>query len=487
MSIRLRLTLLYTAILALTLIAFSLILYVAQSQYTLGILKQDLALSAQRASRGLLMAYSRQGAFGHRPGFVFPGRPDSEYREQALREFRVRDVIRVLTVEGEVIGPPANPDDTTLPLIEESLHAVRGGEALAETVQVEGERWLIHSDPVIADGEVVGIVQVARSLAERDRSLKALSAALVVGTLLTTTVAFGIGWLIAGFTLRPIHRITQTAKAIGEERDLTRRVEYDGPNDEVGQLASTFNTMLDRLQDAYQQLERALELQRRFVADVSHELRTPLTTLRGNLGLLRRRPPIQGEERDDILSDMVEESDRLIRLVSDLLTLARADAGQRLRSEVIQVKPLIVDACRQARLLDPDRTITCEPILDVSVHADRDALKQVLLILLDNALKHAEGSISVVTRVVDSGDTPNPSDPLIGIIVGDAGPGMEPDVLSHLFERFHRGGNTRASPGAGLGLPIAKALVEAQNGTLTVESQVGQGSVFTVALPRARV
>ena len=109
----------------------------------------------------------------------------------------------------------------------------------------------------------------------------------------------------------------------------------------------------------------------------------------------------------------------------------------------------------------------------------------MLLILLDNALKHAEGSVSVVTRVMDLGDTQDPSGPLIGISVGDAGPGMEPEVLSHLFERFHRGEEPRASPGAGLGLPIAKALVEAQNGTLTVESQVGEGSVFTVALPRA--
>jgi signal transduction histidine kinase len=114
-----------------------------------------------------------------------------------------------------------------------------------------------------------------------------------------------------------------------------------------------------------------------FVADVSHELRTPLTTIRGNLALLRREPSIGAEERADVLDDMVDESDRLIRLVNDLLTLARAEAGRQLRSEAVKVKPLIEDVCRQARLLGPDRMITCADLLDAAVVGDQDALKQV--------------------------------------------------------------------------------------------------------------
>ena len=141
----------------------------------------------------------------------------------------------------------------------------------------------------------------------------------------------------SGITLKPIHRITQTAQTIGDERDFTRRVDYTGPSDEVGQLANTFNSMLSRLQDAFRKVEHSLQMQRDFVTDVSHELRTPLTTLRGNLGLLHRELPMPPEEQTDILTDMVDESDRLIRLVNDLLTLARADTGRSLAKEPVDV------------------------------------------------------------------------------------------------------------------------------------------------------
>ena len=172
---------------------------------------------------------------------------------------------------------------------------------------------------------------------------------------------------------------------------------------------------------------------------------------------------------------MVGESERLIRLVSVLLTLARAESGRLLRGEPVRVKPIIEDVCRQARLLDPDRTITCAPLPDVAMVGDRDALKQVLLILIDNALKHTTGTIDVTTTATERH---------AAISICDAGPGIEPATLSHVFERFYREYEERVRSGIGLGLPIAKALVKAQNGTITVESQVGQGSTFTVTLPR---
>jgi len=218
---------------------------------------------------------------------------------------------------------------------------------------------------------------------------------------------------------------------------------------------------------------------------VSHELRTPLTTIRGNLELLCREPSISTKDKADVLDDVVGESERLIRLVNDLLTLARAESGRLLRSEPIWVKPLIEDVCRQARLLDPDRMITCAPLLDVAVVGDQDALKQVLLILMDNALKHSTGTITVTTARVDPKGFPNPSGLKVAISIRDTGPGIDPTVLPHIFERFYRGDEGRDRPGIGLGLPIAKALVEAQNGTITVESHIGQGSVFIVTLPQA--
>jgi signal transduction histidine kinase len=319
------------------------------------------------------------------------------------------------------------------------------------------------------EGQVAEVLQVARPLTEQDQHMEVLGTNLLIVGGVAVVAAFGIGWILSGLVLRPVGRITQTAHAIGNERDFGRRVDHRGPNDEIGQLATTFNEMLGELQAAYQQ-------QRQFVADVSHELRTPLTTIRGNLGLLRREPPVSAEERTDILDDVTEESDRLIRLVNDLLALAHVESGRQLRSEPVQVKPLVEDVCRQARLLDARRAIVCDGVHDVTVLGDQDALRQVLLILVDNALKHTTGAIAVAADAADE---------QVVIRVQDTGPGIKPEDIVRIFERFYRGEGTPAESNTGLGLAIAKALVEAQGSTITVESQFEQGSVFTVTLPQS--
>jgi two-component system OmpR family sensor kinase len=477
MSIRLRLTLLYSVLLALTLTLFGFALYVVQAHYTLRSHRRDLALQARGIAIGVARTFVDPVRRAPRPGSPFSGRLDLP-EEQEFRELRSRDTVRLLDRDGDPIPLPTNQDTDPLPLSEPALQAALAGKSWAEMATVDGERLLVYSQPVILQNETVGIVQIARSMADRDRSLRALGIALIAGTLVTTVAAFGIGWVLSGITLRPIERMTQTAQAIGAERDLSQRIPYSGPDDEVGQLAATLNAMLAELEDAYQQVEQALDLQRNFVADVSHELRTPLTTLRGNLALLARQPPIAPGEREDILGDMVDESERLIRLVNDLLALARAEAGQQLTSERVAIAPLIEDVCRQARLLDPGRSIICDPVLDVAVTADRNALRQLLLTLLDNAILHGEGAIRVATHL--SSDS---KDSCLAIHIQDRGPGIDADTLSHLFERFARGQAARSKRGLGLGLPIAKALAESQEGTLTVESKVGRGSTFTITLP----
>jgi signal transduction histidine kinase len=290
---------------------------------------------------------------------------------------------------------------------------------------------------------------------------------------LTTLIAFGVGWTLSGVTLRPIHRITQTAREIGEARDFSSRVEHPGPNDELGRLATTFNEMLAQLQHGYQQVTHALQVQRDFVADVSHELRTPLTTIRGNLALLQHDPPLPQDEQDDILDDLIGESERLSRLVIDLLTLARADAGRQLELAPTDVNSIINEVCRQVRLLSPEREIVCESALSITALANEDALKQVLLILLDNAVKHTQGPIHIEL---------NASDDDIAICVQDEGPGISEELQQRIFDRFYRGDTSRSTPGFGLGLSIAQALIEAQKGSLEVMSQVGKGSTFAVRL-----
>jgi len=473
MSIRLRLTLLYSGILALTLIAFSATLYAVQSRSTLRTARGNLERKAMRLSTAIAHSIALQEKE------LGPARQPLPDPDREFRDLRFRDVVRVLRPDGALADHPLNLANDHLPLSDSALAAVLSGKPWIETETIDGERWLVYSTPAKVDGQVAAIVQLARSLAERDRALRALGGTLIAASMLTTGAAFASGWVLSGLALRPIHRVTRTAQAIGIERDFARRVEHDGPNDEVGQLATTFNEMLTRLQEAYQRVERSLKAQRNFVADVSHELRTPLTTLRGNLALLARHPPLPDTERDDVLTDAIDETERLIRLVGDLLALARADAGNAFAAEPVQLAPLVEDICRQVRFLDADREIACRTDPDAVVIADPDALKQVLLILLDNAIKHASDPFAVeVTRAASNDDR-------IAIRVRDSGPGMPPKVIEHAFDRFYRGDRSRTTTGFGLGLAIARALIEAQGGTLEASSQPGVGSVFTITLPRA--
>ncbi|MCP4540909.1 MAG: HAMP domain-containing histidine kinase [Chloroflexi bacterium] len=476
MSIRLRLTLLFTAILALTLAGFGAMLYGTQSRSMRGGDERILAETARR----IVERWSFEGdqfgdrPFGERP--FSPGPPNDEGTSD--RAFGGRAMyIQLVSLEGQVINHSENLEEVILPLSDDGWHAVESGEPWVEIALVEGERLFIHSEPIFTEQQVTSVIQVARSLADQDQYLNTLRRNLFVGSGVAIIIAFGAGWILSGLVLRPVNRITQTARAIGAERDFDRRVQHTGPNDEIGQLATTFNVMLTELQAAYQQ-------QRQFVADVSHELRTPLTTLRGNLALLRRKPSISADDRVDVLDDMADESDRLVRLVNDLLTLARAESGRALRNDPVRVKPLIENVCGQARLLAADRTITCDSLADVAVVGDHDALKQVLLSLVDNALKHTAGPITV-TANLDGPETRGSGKPLVSIRVQDSGPGIDPKALLHIFERFYRGKEARTRPGIGLGLPIAKALIEAHNGTISVESQVERGSVITVTLPQA--
>ena len=508
MSIRLRLTLLYSTILALTLIVFSGVLYVTQAQYTLTIIKRDLASSAGQ----LVLAWARfHSDWRTRAAPLRPFPPDSTYSDQAqqvlqplLREEISRDAVHMLDADGNPLALPMNEASDPLPISTEGLAQLQTGQSWMEISEGAQSRWLIFNLPVIVevdtvsriDSSVVGIVQLARPLADRDRSLRSMGITLIVGSLSTTVIAFGVGWALAGTTLRPIQRITETALEIGHSQDFSSRVTHKGPNDELGRLATTFNGMLARLQSAYQQLAHALDVQRDFVADVSHELRTPLTTIRGNLTLLRREPPLPQPEQGEILDDLMAESERLTRLVTDLLTLARADAGHQLPVEPTLVDPIVSDLCRQARVLAQDREIVCtlsrpdtqlvgarpqpDPEGEATgtvAMANSDGLRQLLLILLDNAVKHGEGTVGIML---------SQDDHQVTFSVQDSGPGMSEELLARAFDRFYRGDTSRSTPGFGLGLAIARTLTEAQQGTLTIESQVGAGTTVTVRLPRGR-
>jgi signal transduction histidine kinase len=459
MSIRLRLTLLYSAILTLTLIVFGLALYFTVARVALAAVEATLTDEADR------LAAAKEFKLDQ-----------IDYRAKRFAD--PETYVQTVSADRQVADRTENLGDYILPLSDDGWQTCQSGVAWTEVVPTDAGRLLVHSRPVWSEGKVNGVLQVARSLSEYDQSLATLRGLLVSGSLIATITAVGLGWVLAGAALRPIDRITHTAQAIGAERDFGRRVPHGGPDDEVGRLTTTLNAMLTELQTAYRQVEQALHTQRRFVADASHELRTPLTSIRGNLGLLERDPPIGPDDQRAVIADAIEESDRLMRLVNQLLMLARADSGLALRREPVPLRPLVDELCRQASHLAADRVVRCENVLEVAVLGDRDALKQVLLILLDNALKYTRpgGAITLATSAAGG---------RVSIHVRDTGPGIEPQALPHIFERFYRVEPSRTSGGAGLGLAIARELVEAQAGALTVDSQVGRGSTFTVTLAEA--
>jgi len=499
MSVRLRLTLLYSAILALTLVVLGTALYAAVSQVSMGATGD--ALSAEAHS----IAISLQPHLGpDQPGGVpgshgqgqppgtsgvapqpthLPGAGGNPPAQDGLPgnlgnfmpppDVAMQSTLQVRSPSGKVIYASADlkAANVTLPLSTASLlrMASHPGASQQSIVLLGNQRLLVLTMALGTHGTTIAVLQVARSLRDLDETLSTLRIISLTGGGIAVLIAFGVGWWLAGAALRPIKRITQTAHDIGAAQDFGRRVSYDGPPDEIGRLASTFNTMLSRLQAAF-------HTQRRFVADASHELRTPLTSIRGNLGLLQREPPIGEADRVAVLNDLVSESERLSRLVADLLTLARSDTGRELRQEPVPLSPLVSDVIRRLAVLHPDRIVHEDPHPDLTALGDPDALTQVLVILLDNALKFTpvEGTVTVTTSKHGH---------LVAVTVRDTGPGIATEALPHVFERFYQEDSARAGSGSGLGLAIAKALIDGQGGSIAVESKVGAGSAFTVTLP----
>ncbi len=317
------------------------------------------------------------------------------------------------------------------------------------------------------------VVVSGQPLQAVEQGLNGLRFFIFLVTLLTLAGAFAASWFVAGRALRPLRAMAATAEGIGATQDLSRRLPESPVRDEVGRLGASFNSMLARLEDAYHSLEMALEAQRRFVADASHELRTPLTTIRGNADLLLRHRRISSRDRQASLRDIAAESERLSRMADELLTLARAEAGQRPAAEPLDLEPLLREVVRRARAANPERTLAleAEPAL---LPGSPDELRRVIWILLDNALKHGAGVVRVDLSAGDG---------WARLVVADEGPGLPAGEEEKVFERFYQADRARAAGGAGLGLAIARWLVAAHGGRVQAANRPEGGAVFTVELP----
>lgn len=467
MSLRLRLTFLYSGVLALTMLVFGGLVYF--------FMDHNLTAEADRAIAEIAEDVVRSTKIVGK--FPLP------LRQVVLPDVDVfatpNTYIQVVDRTGMVAAQSDNLGGQIMPLSEETLRQVARGSGFYETV-VSGDQGLrVYNRPLLLDGQVIGMLQVGRILGPTEAALKRLRFLLFLGGGVTLFLTGTLGWLLAGAALRPMNRITETASAIQQARDLSRRINYRGPGDEVGRLAGTLNHMLERLHGVYRSLEEAEAAQRRFVSDASHELRTPLTTIRGNVELLKKMGDADPETRDDALDDIAGEVERMSRLVSDLLALARADSGFRLEMRPVEMDSLLSETFRQAAVLAGETEFLVEgadSLKGVSLRANADYLKQLFLILLDNAFLYTGAGGTVRVEGGRQGDW-------IEVIVRDTGVGIAESDLPRIFDRFYRADKSRQSGGTGLGLAIARWIVEQHGGIISVNSKVGEGSAFTVRLP----
>jgi len=332
------------------------------------------------------------------------------------------------------------------------------------TVTLDGERYrlLVRALAPSSDGGR-RTVAVARPLTDVEETLDEVALGLATAALVAALIATGLALVVVRPALRPLGQARRAAESVADSQDPSLRVP-EGRADEVGGLARAMNRMLGRLEDAQGRLRATLREQRRFAADASHEMRTPITALRGDIDTLRRHdvPP---DERTEMLADMAASVERLDRLVEGLLGLARVDgeAGEAERVDLGEMLAEIATA-EECEAVDPGVVVT----------GDRAALRGMLMNLIDNARTHG-GRVRVAVAARDGSAV---------VRVDDDGPGIAAADRDRVFDRFYRARDRRGTPGAGLGLPIARATAERWGGSLSLVPSP-RGASFEVRLPLA--
>ncbi len=463
MTIRLRLTLLYTLLLFGALALFSLGLFVTL-RYSLmqQVDSQLLAREAEVRTQILLEVGRRSGL-------------SDRMVEELLTTEGSDAFLRSPDVFVELYDPQSKSVLLRTPNLGSRSRADGSGlrarpDFSWQTVRGATERMRLLNAPVDVGGQPFLVIRVGQSLASVDQTLQRLGLLLVIGTLVTTALAGWAGLKVAERALAPIASMSERAQSIVGHQDLDTRLPVVNPTDELGSLAGSFNRALD-------QIELLFQAQRRFVADAAHELRTPLTSIRGHTDLLRRGAADDPEAREEALSVIDSEAARLTRLVNDLLLLAQSEAAPlEIMREPVPLVTVIADVLPQVRLLAPEHEWRFESRADPVVLGDADRLHQLCLNLLDNARSHTPPGTRIRV-LLDS------EEKFAIFRVADNGPGIPPEQLPHLFEPFFRGARGRHRGGAGLGLAIAARLAAAHGGTLTAATNEDGGATFTVRLP----
>ena len=400
---------------------------------------------------------------------------DCEGLESFIRRHNWAGYVQVQNDRGTVTCTSSNLQNFQLPLSKATLQSVNQGRPSYETIPGNGAFELrLLTFPCRAGNRVTHLLQVAESLEPLQHTLDDFTLVLLIFSPLAVLVLSFSGWFLASRALAPVSRIIQAAQRISA-RNLNERLPLGNRRDEITQLAETFNSMLTRLEDAFRKT-------RQFSGDASHELRTPLTILKGEteVALLWAKTP---EEFRKILESNLEEIDRMGRMIENLLTLAKSDAGEMpLERRSFSLSDMLQHLYLQTRTLGDAKGVEIRLALDVTEEirlvGDELRLRQVFLNLIANSVKYtpADGWVEIGLTVAGEEAL---------ITVRDTGIGIAAEHLPYIFDRFYRidKARNREDGGSGLGLAIVKWIVTAHEGDISVTSQPGSGSTFTVRLP----
>lgn len=490
--IRWRLTLISLGILTLLLSALGVVILFTAEQALLSNEATALRNEARLAAGGI-----RGHPFlltippGPPPGSPPPGfEPPATILVQKLASASVNATI--LSLNGPVIvsgndlsgnNHPQTPLPVTLSqaLIRQTLANDSQGNSYVISHDAHGNRQLVVLLPLVSQHHTVAILQLNTPTATFDEYITTLRFILLIGVIGALSIAIALTFPLVEAALHPLVDMERTTRHIAQG-NLSLRLQTPLTDDEIGHLALSFNWMVA-------QLEAAFKRQKQFVADVSHELRTPLTALSGSLEML-----LIGADRGDVEAShrlargMYAEVQRMHRLVEDLLALTRLDERKLiLREDAVDIRTVMEKVCDQAQQLAHGQEIRCEIAADIPpVRADADRLQQVLLNIVDNALKFTLSEGLVGISAYSKGQT------AVIVEIRDNGKGIPPDALPHVFDRFYRADPARSRlpqsvSGNGLGLAIAKELIEAQGGAISISSEQGRGTTVTIRLHAIRV
>jgi heavy metal sensor kinase len=465
LSLHTRLALGYSAFFALVLMMMGTGIYLAVQNALLGQMRHELQTSSELIQQDFDASNDELRDYFNDPAFVRRTHPRVEGLEAPAL------YVQAATANGIVVVTSPGLQGQLLPLGESTRAAAMAGQSQTSEAQLGGSHVLMLVRPLLADQNVVGVLQVAQPLREIDQTLRLLMFSLAATGAIALLASLRGGAWLAARALRPVAEVAETARQIVRAEDLAQRVRAASSDDEIGELISTVNEMLERL-------EMLFTSQRRFVADVSHELRTPLTAMRGNLEILRRGATRDPQALDESLAAMEREVNRLVRLASDLLLLAQAEAGATLHREPVALDELVLEVVRDLAPLAKGVALTPDVTEQVAAIGDRDRIKQALLNMVVNALQHTQPGDRIRVALAREESRARLS-------VSDTGAGIAAEDLPRVFERFYRAdkARSRVRGGAGLGLAIVKWVAEAHGGAVEAHSIAGQGSTFVLWLP----